>query len=871
MNISKVLSPPKKLLSTQYPADWDVRRVSIDDDLKYHAEEPPADDKNVRTWAVVYGVVGVLACIVILATADFSQLGRFLIYLACANVAAFGLRLTSNQSVLPAGFLFLLLGIGDLTLPELLLIALSITLQREVRALRNAQDFRRVLYAIASVTIGLSAAQPTYKTILQLTDNAIFPAPIIASAFVLMINCGLSVMLLTKPKEPILDTYRTECRPLLPWFIATAYFAYLVQCAGIRTGYHPAVIALPLLFTLDRGYRTWTASIAERKEEFAQLHRNTLDTLALAIDARDQTTHMHLRRVQISALAVGRELKLSEPELEALNISAMLHDIGKLGIPDHILLKPGSLTAPEWEKMKTHALIGADMLKRMHFPELVSDIVKAHHEKWDGTGYPLGIKETDIPIGARILSAVDCLDALASDRPYRAALPLDEAMDMVRRQSGKSYDPAIIAILEQKYIELDRLARGTAGENPQHSNAAAPASPAEGIVNLASRLQAESKAKPNSDILEPIVSARQETQLLRALAADLAQSTHLDEVASVIYKCLGQKISFDTLGLYVRRGEELEPIYFLGAHLSLFNKKAFPITEGLSGWVAQHVRPVLNGNVSIECCYANDSLVLNNLQTALAVPFEGKGGTAGVITLYHLDRDAFTQEDLRILESASLQIGPAIEAALRFQDAKESAATDHLTGVPNARALALHLTQELQRASRDQSRVGVLVCDLDGFKQVNDRFGHLKGNEVLQCVAKGLRETCREYDYVARMGGDEFVIVVPDFPTDYTPQLERLRGAAVAAGEIVSEEPCLSMSVGVAIFPADGRDVETLLAKADKRMYQLKRQSKSEAGQKKAAADASTSGAESDLRKLALVGKQELALVKVETGRRSSH
>ncbi len=110
-------------------------------------------------------------------------------------------------------------------------------------------------------------------------------------------------MLLTKPKEPIIDTYRAECRPLLPWFIATAYFAYLVQCAGVRTGYHPAIIALPLLFTLDRGYRTWTASLAERKEEFAQLHRNTLDTLALAIDARDQTTHMHLRRVQISALA----------------------------------------------------------------------------------------------------------------------------------------------------------------------------------------------------------------------------------------------------------------------------------------------------------------------------------------------------------------------------------------------------------------------------------------------------------------------------------------------------------------------------------------------------------------------------------------
>jgi len=499
-------------------------------------------------------------------------------------------------------------------------------------------------------------------------------------------------------------------------------------------------------------------------------------------------------------------------------------------------------------------VIGADMLIRMHFPELVSDIVKAHHEKWDGSGYPLGLKETEIPIGARILSAVDCLDALASDRPYRAAIPLDEAMDMVRRQSSQSYDPAIIAILEQKYVELDRMARSTAG--PPHPAAGESASPADGITNLASRLQAESNGAPRVDILGPIVSARQETQLLRTLASDLAQATQMDEVASAIYKCLDQKINFDTLGLYVRRGEYLEPVYFLGSHVSLFKRKAFPITEGLSGWVAQHGRPIVNGNMSIECSYINDYLALNNLQAALAVPFEGKGGTTGVITLYHLDRNAFRQDDLRVLEAASLQIGPAIEAAQRFQDAKDSAATDHLTGLPNGRALAVHLSQALQRAGVEQSRVGVLVCDLDGFKQVNDRFGHLKGNEVLQCVAKGLRETCRGSDYVARMGGDEFVIVVPDFPADYSPQLERLRASAVAAGEIVSEEPCLSMSVGVAVFPLDGGDVETLFAKADKRMYRSKRQSKSENG-RETAGDGSTSGPANDLQMLALIGTTE--------------
>jgi diguanylate cyclase (GGDEF)-like protein/putative nucleotidyltransferase with HDIG domain len=792
---------------------------------------------SVRAWAVEYELFGVLACILILAQAGESQPGRFFLYLVCANLAAFGLRLTSGQTVLSAGFLFLLLRIEDLSLSELLFIALSITLFREVRFVRRLSDISGLLYGIASVTIGVAAAQTTYSTASHLGFDALFPAPIIASSLVLMLNCSLAATLLTRPTEPFLGAFRRECRALLPWFIAAACLAYLVQCAGFRTGYHPALIALPILFTLDLGYRSWSGALTGRREELAQLHRNTLETLAVAIDARDQTTHMHLRRVQIYALAVGQELRLSEAELEALNVAALLHDIGKLAIPDYILLKPGPLTSEEWEKMKTHAVIGAEMLSRMRFPDLVSAIVQTHHEKWDGTGYPLGLSGPQIPIGARILSAVDCLDALASDRPYRAALSLENAMAMVRSQAGKSYDPTIISILERRYSELEQLARGALGNGAVNPSASLPAAPQLRIANLATRLPDDPKAAVKYDILDPIVSARQETQLLRALTSDLAHSAHLGEVVPAIHKCLSQLIGYDTLGLYVRRQENLEPIYFLGGHDALFTKAPFPIAKALSGWVAQHARPILNGNVSLECCYSNNSVILNNLQTALAVPFESRGGTTGVITLYHLDPNAFSRDDLRILEAASAQIGPAIEGALKFQDAEESAATDHLTGVPNARALAIHLERELHRAGRDQSTIGVLLCDLDGFKQVNDRFGHLIGNEVLQYVAKGLREACRGSDYLARMGGDEFVIVLPGLQGDYSSHLERLRAAAAGAGRAVCGEPCLSMSVGLAIYPFDGSDAETLIAEADRRMYRLKHQSKSEREQKSAAFD----------------------------------
>ena len=157
----------------------------------------------------------------------------------------------------------------------------------------------------------------------------------------------------------------------------------------------------------------------------------------------------------------------SEQELEALKAAALLHDIGKLAVPEHIISKPGRLTQEEFEKMKIHPVVGAEILERVSFPYPVAPIVRAHHEKWDGTGYPYGLRGEEIPIGARILSAVDCLDALASDRQYRRALRLDEAMREVAAQAGKSFDPRVVLILQRHYVELERLAQATPGDHRQ--------------------------------------------------------------------------------------------------------------------------------------------------------------------------------------------------------------------------------------------------------------------------------------------------------------------------------------------------------------------------------------------------------------------
>ena len=173
----------------------------------------------------------------------------------------------------------------------------------------------------------------------------------------------------------------------------------------------------------------------------------TIEALALAIEAKDQTTHTHLQRVRTYAVAVATELNLPEGEIEALRAAALLHDIGKLAVPEQIINKPGKLTPEEFEKMKVHPLVGAEILERVAFPYPVAPIVRSHHERWDGTGYPEGLSGEQIPIGARILAAVDCLDALASHRQYRPALPLGEAMAKVKEKAGTWFDPQVVEIL----------------------------------------------------------------------------------------------------------------------------------------------------------------------------------------------------------------------------------------------------------------------------------------------------------------------------------------------------------------------------------------------------------------------------------------
>jgi diguanylate cyclase (GGDEF)-like protein/putative nucleotidyltransferase with HDIG domain len=555
----------------------------------------------------------------------------------------------------------------------------------------------------------------------------------------------------------------------------------------------------------------------------ADLHLRTIEALALAIEAKDQTTHDHLERVRVYAIELGKELNLPHEELEALRAAALLHDIGKLAVPEHIISKPGRLTPEEFEKMKIHPVVGGEILERVKFPYPVVPIVRAHHERWDGAGYPDGLKGEEIPLGARILSAVDCLDALATDRQYRKALPLDEAMQKVLEQAGKAYDPRVVAVLYRDYKKLEEIVRNQ-GHTLERQKLSTDLKVQRGKAP-GNGFDTGSETGNQATFISSIAAASNEAQALLELSHDLGNSLSLSETLSVLSIRLKRLVPYDAFATYVVRDNCLVPEFASGENFPLLASLRIPLGSGLSGWVAQNKKPIVNGNPQFEPGYVPDEEKFQPLRSAISVPLVGSQGVVGVLTLYHSIADAYTSDHQRILMAISPKVGATVENALAFQEAESSATTDYLTGLPNARSLFLHLDRELARCKRLKTSVTVMVCDLDGFKKINDRFGHLDGNRILSQFARSLQGSCREYDYVARMGGDEFVIVAPGLSVAAAEARGIcLSALAKRAGEEICGVDWLSLSVGCAVSSSDGLDAEKLLAEADHRMYSQKQE-----------------------------------------------
>jgi putative nucleotidyltransferase with HDIG domain len=482
--------------------------------------------------------------------------------------------------------------------------------------------------------------------------------PLVAMTLVYFgLNSGLlAVAIGLEARQSPVQVWRRHLLTLSLGYFAAGSVALSIVAIIQEAGVLAVAVVLPVLAVFHLTLKSSFGRLEDANRHIGQMDRlymSTVQTLAMAIDAKDDVTHNHVQRVQSYAEALAHALHVEdEPTLKAIQTAALLHDTGKLAVPEHILNKPGGLTPAEFEQMKRHVDVGADILSLVNFPYPVVPIVRCHHENWDGSGYPRGLSGSEIPIGARILSVVDCYDALTSDRPYRRALSDEAAVEILGQRRGTMYDPAVVDMFLAIRHEISRAGSSVAGEmqtiqqliRPKRSESSDTASSPEGACAALPPVQPD---LPSFASLARLVSGSSTCQDVVNVASGL--------LASVVP---GVTI---TGAWYVadEDGEHLSLVGATGPHAAHVLPRV-RIREGVTGWVAAHHRPIVNADPRLDFGSAGSPA---QVESCLSVPLSGNASVAGVLTLYAKDRQPFTDDQARTLQSAAPHLLAALGAA----------------------------------------------------------------------------------------------------------------------------------------------------------------------------------------------------------------
>ena len=583
-----------------------------------------------------------------------------------------------------------------------------------------------------------------------------------------------------------------------------------------------AIVALAATFAASRVRHALSSRVEQeqqRAERTAELQIATLEALALAVEAREHPPRDG-KRVQYFAVELAKAVGMTGDDLEAVRTAALLRDIGKLAVPEHILAKPGPLTPDEFQKVRMHPQIGADIINSVPFPYPVAPLVLHHHERWDGRGYPMGLKGEQIPAGARILCLVDYFDALTSDRPYHKSLSIDAAAALIQEEAGKALDPALVDAFLRILPELRSQMAGAIMDRPRPMP---PMSSSEGAPIAGSPRAA---AMSRTSVFEDIAVAHREIYALYELAQSMGTTLGVTETMGHIASKLSRVVPFSacSLFLYSEDDDMLQCRFASGTDAELLQQLTLKNGQGLTGWVARNRRPLVNGRPSADFNAAG-SVLQTTLESALVCPLISGNAVIGALAVYHTAEAFYCDDHRRLLDRVCEQASAVIRNAIVFDQTHEASLTDPLTGLPNTRFMFRHLTRELARTHRLGAEASILVLDLNGFKDINDTYGHHAGDRALREVSNVLRALVRPYDVCARYAGDEFVIVLAGCSRD---EAENKRRELQRGVEQIVFEPAagaqvpMSISVGAAVFPHDGETYESLLAAADRRMYQDK-------------------------------------------------
>lgn len=522
------------------------------------------------------------------------------------------------------------------------------TLAFSYRRSRRGDLTRQVLFNASVPPMALwLAAQAFFRTTgerpliehLVPVDRLLLPLAVVASLYYILNSVTIAIGVGLDEKTSPLTVWRTHFQGL--WW---GYFGGAAGAAAVTflvSTHRPALttvaVFLPLPLLLYFAFKNAIGRVDDQLKHLAEVNRlylSTIESLAHAIDAKDQTTHGHIRRVQHYAVRLAEAMGLrDEIELKAIEAAGLLHDMGKLAIPEHILNKPGKLTAAEFEKMKLHATVGAEILSTIDFPYPVVPIVRHHHENWDGSGYPAGLKRLEIPVGARILSVVDCFDALTSDRPYRPRVTDQEAIEILLQRRGTMYDPLVV----DTFVKVHRSIA-------PHEDLVTSTMPAARAVTKALAAVGAVPALPG-----PV----DDTDVLRAgfdLGRALPKRAGLERIGRILWEHARQIMPEGTLVVFVydAAADRLAPQFIAGHHANVLSEMHVQVGQKLTGWVAANRVPMLNADAALDL--GDLRLTLKpRLRSCASVPLVAGNKLLGVVTYYASGRDPFTEMQGRFL------------------------------------------------------------------------------------------------------------------------------------------------------------------------------------------------------------------------------
>lgn len=536
----------------------------------------------------------------------------------------------------------------------------------------------------------------------------------------------------------------------------------------------------------------------------SDIYRATTEALAAAIDAKDSYANHEISRVQRIAELIARRLGMEPECIEGIRVAALLKDIGKLGVPDHILLKPGPLDPEEFARVRNHAAIGAAIVENVPNPWDLARVIRHHHERYDGTGYPDRLRGEEIPVASRIIAVAGVYDALISDRCYRAGWSHQEAADHIRSLSGTHFDPRVV----RAFLEVEKQ-----------------------VVEISTESNTEAVKSPDGKCAtaDIIAQANRELMSVFEIAQTLSSTLELDEVVALLAHRTRRLTHASTCVVFVTDGSRARTLVAraaVGRHQEILEGACVRVGRGVTGKAALRQRSYAGDYDVNDLIFGRDARPPTDLRSCAVAPIISFGEVLGTVNIYDVSSRAFSEDDVRILAFVAQQAAAAVENAAAFEKVRECALRDPLTNLHNSRYLSGYLEREVSRAQRLGESLCVLGIDIDNFKQVNDIYGHRTGDHVLKGVAGVLRQQLRDYDVVARNGGDEFVVILPGVTRS---EAQRTVGRIQQEVERYAREnvPGLSgtfgVSVGVASYPDDAIDADTLLARADSDMYRDKR------------------------------------------------